>query len=150
MQTARIVFGDREIHTDDRLREIDLGDWEGRLQSDLDIEDAEQHSNFWKAPHLCQPPAGENFQRVEARSVECLRELAARHEGETIALVSHTTIIRSMLFSIDPRPLSNFWDPPAIYPASLSEIDVIDGQFSIARFGDIAHYDPQDRPSGAY
>ncbi|MEN7973134.1 MAG: histidine phosphatase family protein [Verrucomicrobiota bacterium] len=150
MQTARIIFGDREVRADNRLREINLGDWEGRLQADLDIEDAEEHSNFWKAPHLCQPPAGENFQHVEARSVECLRELAARHEGESIAIVSHTTVIRSMLFAVEPRPLSAFWSPPAIYPASLSEIDVVDGRFNIARFGDITHYDPQDQPTGAY
>lgn len=150
MQTAHLLFGGREIRPDDRLREIDLGDWEGRLQADLDVEDADEHSNFWNAPHRFECPGGENFQCVERRSLDCLRELAAHHAGESIALVSHTTVIRSMLFSVEPRSLAEFWNPPAIYPASLSEVQVNDGEFRVIRFGDIGHYDPQDRPTGAY
>ncbi|VGO15996.1 Phosphoserine phosphatase 1 [Pontiella desulfatans] len=149
-RTAEIIFGNREIQTDDRLREIDLGEWEGRLQAELDIDDAEQHSNFWKSPHRFAPQTGETFECVHRRAAACLHDLAARHDGESIALVSHTTVIRSMLFSIEERPLADFWNPPAVYPASVSEVHVEDGQFKIARFGDIAHYGPDSRPSGAY
>lgn len=130
--------------------EIDLGEWEGRLQAELDIDDAEQHSNFWKSPHRFAPQTGETFECVHRRAAACLHDLAARHDGESIALVSHTTVIRSMLFSIEERPLADFWNPPAVYPASVSEVHVEDGQFKIARFGDIAHYGPDSRPSGAY
>ena len=150
LHTARLLFPRLEIRTDDRLREIDLGTWEGRLQADLDRDDPEQHAHFWNAPHLFQPSEGERFQDVEARSVECLHDLAAKHAGETIALVSHTTVIRSLLFYIEPRPLADFWNPPAVYPASISEVHVEDGQFRIARFADMGHYDPADIPTGAY
>lgn len=150
MHTAKILFGERDIRTDDRLREIHMGDWEGRLQADLDIEDATQHANFWKSPHLFEPASGEDFHAVKSRSVECLREVAKQHTGESIALVSHTTIIRAMLFSIDSRPLSAFWNPPAIYPASISEVNIENDQFSIAHFGNIDHYEPADIPTGAY
>jgi phosphoserine phosphatase len=150
MQTATILFQGLEINTDDRLKEIDLGDWEGRLQADLDREDPEQHSNFWKRPHRFICPGGENFEDIQARSIECLQDLARRHEGETIAIVSHTTILRTMLFSIEKRPLSEFWEPPAVYPASVSEIHVENGVFKVIRLGDISHYDPSDIPSGAY
>ena len=150
LHTAEILFPEMEIETDARLAEINLGDWEGRLQADLDVEDAEQHANFWKAPHQFQPQTGEDFKAVERRAAECLRELAVRHEGESIALVSHTAVIRSLLFYIEKRPLSEFWHPPAVYPASLSEVHFEDGKFSIVRFADISHYDPEDQPFGAY
>lgn len=150
LQTADILFGDQEIRIEDRLREIDLGTWEGRLQADLDIEDTEQHTNFWKNPDRFICPGGENFQEVSERSVDCLLELAARHEGESVALVSHTLIIRAMLFYIEQRPLADFWLPPAVYPASISELVVEDGTFTIRRFADISHYDPEDCPQGAY
>lgn len=148
MQTANILFGDKEIVCDDRLREIDLGEWEGRLQADLDVEDPEQHSNFWNAPHLFNKEGVETFSDVAERAVDFFNEVVERHRGETVAVVSHTTVIRSILFSIEPRDLSEFWNPPAIYPASISEVDIIDGVPCIVRFGCTAHH-PHDH-SGAY
>jgi hypothetical protein len=58
-------------------------------------------------------------------------------------------VASAMLFYIEQRPLSKFWQPPAVYPASVSEIHFEDGKFSIARFADSSHYDPEDQPSGA-
>ena len=161
MHTAELLFGKRKFKKEDRLREIDLGEWEGRLQADLDVEEPEQHTNFWKNPDQFQvlsgpasrPPAtysGENFYDISKRSVECMQDLAAKHEGETIALVSHTTIIRAMLFHVEQRPLSEFWLPPAVYPASVSEVTFDGSAFEIKTFANIDHYDPADRPSGAY
>lgn len=180
LQTAKLLFGDRALRIDDRLQEIDLGEWEGRLQADLDIEETEQHTNFWKKPDRFQvvggiddpaadgagsaiPPTasdpaspmpatytGENFHDISKRSVECMIDLAAKHEGESIALVSHTTIIRAMLFHIEQRPLSDFWLPPAVYPASLSEVVFEGDRFEIKTFANIDHYDPEDRPQGMY
>lgn len=156
MQTAKILFpfdsaqGGQglEIICDDRLREINLGDWEGRLQADLDVEDPEQHSNFWNAPHLFKKDGAETFSEVAVRAADFFNEIAARHVGESIAVVSHTTVIRSMLFSIEPRDLSEFWNPPAVYPASISEVEVVDGIPRIVRFGCTAHHEHSH--SGAY
>jgi len=150
MQTANILFDGQaqEIICDDRLREIDLGDWEGRLQANLDIEDPEMHSNFWSAPHRYQKGGAETFTQVADRAVEFFQEVAERHLGETIAVVSHTTVIRSILFSIEPRALADFWNPPAIYPASVSEVEVVDGAPAIIRFGCTAYR--EHAHSGAY
>lgn len=148
MQTAKILFGDQEIIRADRLFEINLGDWEGRLQADLDIDDPERHSNFWKAPHLFQKEGAETFSDVAARASEFLREIVERHAGETVAVVSHTTVIRSMLFAIEPRELFEFWKPPAVYPASISEVEVVNGVSRIVRFGCTAHH--EHAHSGAY
>lgn len=156
MQTANILFpfdsaqGSQgvEIRCDDRLREIYLGNWEGRLQADLDLEDPEMHSNFWNAPHRFNKQGAETFWDVAERAVGFFQEITGRHPGETIAIVSHTTVIRSMLFSIEPRPMSDFWHPPAIYPASISEVDIIDGVPRILRFGCTAHHDHAH--AGAY
>lgn len=75
MKTANIIFPEVEIHCDDRLREIDLGDWEGRLQSDLDEEDPDIHSSFWTAPHRYQKEGAETFAQVAERSVAFFKEI---------------------------------------------------------------------------
>jgi probable phosphoglycerate mutase len=148
MQTAKILFGDQSITPDDRLLEINLGDWEGQLQSYLDVEEPEQHSNFWNAPHLFNKEGAETFSDVAERAVDFFNEISERHQGETIAVVSHTTVIRSVLFSIRPRDFSKFWNSPAIYPASISEIQIVDGIPRIICFGCTAHH-PHSH-SGAY
>lgn len=148
MHTARLVFGNREIVPDHRLLEIDLGPWEGRLQAELDIEEPEIHSSFWNAPHRFHKEGAETFEQVAARSGGFLREIAVRHPGEAVAIVSHTTIIRSMLFAIEPREPADFWKPPAVYPASLSEVEIVDGVARIVRFGCTAHHDHAH--TGAY
>lgn len=148
LQTANILFSGQQIVCDDRLREIDLGDWEGRLQADLDIEEPERHSHFWNTPHRYAKEGAETFTQVADRATGFFREIAKRHEGETLAVVSHTTVIRSILFSINPRDLSEFWNPPAIYPASVSEVEIINGVSRIIRFGCTAHHDHNH--AGAY
>ena len=146
--TAQIIFGDQDVVFDDRLREIDMGDWEGRLQSELDVEEPELHRCFWEAPHRYSKAGAETVAQVADRAVDFFQEIAGRHEGETVAVVSHTVVIRAILFSIDPRALSEFWEPPAVYPASVSEVDIIDGTPRIVRFGCTAHHDHTH--SGAY
>lgn len=148
LQTAGILFQGSEIRCDDRLREIDLGDWEGRLQADLDREDPLIHSNFWNAPHLYQKAGAETFSDVSERATQIFSEICTRHKGEPIAIVSHTTIIRSILFSIEPRERSEFWNPPAIYPASVSEVEIVQDTARIVRFGCTAHHDHEH--AGAY
>lgn len=141
LHTARILFGDQEIVCDERLQEINLGRWEGLLQSDLDLDEPELHTKFWKAPHQFESPGGESYLQVADRSVACFNELVEKYPGECIALVSHTLIVRSILFSIESRELSAFWDPPAIYPASVSEVEIVDGVARVVRFGCTAHHD---------
>jgi phosphoserine phosphatase len=151
MHTARLIFGAKsEIWRDNRLLEINLGAWEGRLQAKLDEEEPENHGYFWRSPDRFMCPGGESFQQVYHRSVSCLRDLASRHPGERLALVSHTIPIRSMLYSIEKRPLADFWLPPAIYPASLSELHYDEKGFQVVQLGMIDHYDEADRPTGAY
>lgn len=140
LETAHLLFESMNILCDDRLMEINLGDWEGRFQEELDRNDSVRHSNFWNAPHQYESANGESFAHVAERAASCLNDLATRHVGEVTAIVSHTTVIRSMLFSIEKRSLADFWSPPAIYPSSLSEIEIVGGVLSVIRFGCTAHH----------
>jgi len=148
LQTANILFSGQNIVCEDRLLEINMGSWEGRLQSELDVEEPALHACFWDAPQHYSKEGAENVAQVTERAVEFFQEIAERHQGETIAVVSHTVVIRSILFLIEPRDLCDFWKPPAVYPASVSEVELIDGVARIVRFGCTAHHDHNH--SGAY
>lgn len=147
-RTAELVFGNVPFQFEERLQEIDMGDWEGRLQAELDVEAPGDHRAFWEQPHRYHRSTGETYADVAERSIACFHEIAARHPNERIAVVSHTIVIRSILFSIEPREPADFWAAPAIYPTSVSVIEHEGGNFGIQRFGCMAHSFTQ--PNGLY
>jgi isoleucyl-tRNA synthetase len=85
-ETAEIIAKALELPvvTDDRLREIEFGVMNGKTE-------AEFHDIFpfpidrW----VKKPEGGENFSDVRKRVINCLREIGARHPGETVAVVTH-------------------------------------------------------------
>ncbi len=72
-QTAGLALGELAayIRTDDRLREIGVGDWSGRLRDELPMPEG-------KDPFMAQyeiAPNGEGFARLEARCHAFLADL---------------------------------------------------------------------------
>jgi probable phosphoglycerate mutase len=92
-QTAGIALAGIADHvrTDDRLREIGVGDWSGRLRDELPMPEG-------KDPFMAQyevAPNGEGFVRLEARC----REFLATVTGPSV-LVTHgitSRMLRSVL-----------------------------------------------------
>ena len=86
------------IHTDERLREIGVGDWTGQLRSSLPVADG---PDAWVA-HYEHAPNGEGFAALEGRCRAFLEELT----GPTV-LITHgitSRMIRSIL--IGPAALA--------------------------------------------
>jgi broad specificity phosphatase PhoE len=79
--TARVLFPDREIILDPRLREMNYGLLNGR-----------SHAHFPTDEHHCihnRFPAGENCLDVEARIRAFLGDCTRQFQGQPIAVVSH-------------------------------------------------------------
>jgi alpha-ribazole phosphatase len=96
--TAEAIAACRDIPSALRpaLREIDFGQWEGLSWNEIEQLDPE-YARQWMAlyPHL-PAPAGESFQSFEARVVEEVNLLLARHAGP-IAVVTHAGVLRVVL-----------------------------------------------------
>ncbi len=141
--TARIVRGDRgnKIIKRDDLKEIALGSWEGRKLSEIKKSEPERHHSFWEKPHLYEARGGETFFDLKKRAIPFVEEVTAKHPSEKILIVSHTTIIKTILSRFDGRTIENFWIKPIISPASLSIVEMRGGKGEIKGYGDISHYD---------
>lgn len=79
------------VHVDERLRELDFGEWEGK-------DHAEWLAAFPDAADRFEtkPRGGETFLDVQRRVGSFLREIELRHTNERIVIVSHATPIRMM------------------------------------------------------
>ena len=78
---------------DERLRELDFGEWEGKRWDALD----RTQSDFWTADVFNRaPPGGETYAALYARVEAFLMEVATTTSGPVI-IVSHGGPLRAML-----------------------------------------------------
>ena len=97
---AILQYHNLELITTPQLREVCLGCWEGRPWGDVEYETPEQMYNFNHDPANWIIDGGERYAAAQARMQSVLREIAARHEGQTVAAVSHGMAIRVFLASV--------------------------------------------------
>lgn len=85
-----------DLDVDDRLREMDFGDWEGFTFGEIGRRWPDQLKT-WMASSAIAPPGGESFDAVYARSVEARDALIEGHRGQTVGVVSHVGVIKMMM-----------------------------------------------------
>ncbi|MDI4646917.1 histidine phosphatase family protein [Cohnella hashimotonis] len=146
-RTAEIVMGKRELHiTDcDDFKEISLGAWEGKTQSELNANDPEQLHYFWNDPAQFYVLGSERFEDVQCRAIQKLNEIVHINEGRSILIVTHTVVVKLIMAYFEKRPLQELWNLPYIHPASLCKIVIENNNAEIMLHGDIKHY--KEEPS---
>jgi probable phosphoglycerate mutase len=110
--------------SDDRLVELDFGEWEGLTRAQIADRSQEDRKLLerWAADPLCPAPGGESLAAVRDRIVDFADRLCAEHPGATVAVVSHMGPIKALICAALQLPLTGagrlFLDP-----ATLSVVD---------------------------
>jgi broad specificity phosphatase PhoE len=95
--TAAAIAQALELETlvEDGLREFSIGDWEGRTFRDL--HDTEQLWDRFAADPDFAPPNGESPRSFGRRVMGTVEDIANRHPGESIIVVTHGGVISRLL-----------------------------------------------------
>lgn len=95
-QTFDILFPDQEINDiDERLIEINFGDWSGRTYESVLTELAQQG---YKLSDFVNPPNGETYEQLFARTTDFLEEIKGKHqEDENILVMAHGLVISAIM-----------------------------------------------------
>ena len=81
---------------DDRLRELDFGELEGRTYDEIEREQPELFRRWMDTPTLVRFPGGESYAELRDRVAAAVRDIVAAND-RTVALVSHGGVIRAAL-----------------------------------------------------
>jgi broad specificity phosphatase PhoE len=108
---------------DPRLREIDRGEAEGLAFDELP---AVLQRGLLDEPTRVRFPGGETYAELRARVVAALDEIAARHAGETVAVVTHAGALRAALAAWLGLPDEAVFRIDQDYGA-LNVVDLVDG-----------------------
>ena len=110
------------IETD--IRELDFGDWEGRLVNEVWQEEPALLDAFVRDPAGFKPPNGESVNDAFARASAAWDRIRTNYAGQHILIVAHGGTIRLLLSAMLGLPLDNMnvWHVPY---ACLSRLEVV-------------------------
>lgn len=96
--TAAIVAKELglDVETDEDLRELDFGTWEGITPQEAAQRDPALHADFF-VDTATAAPGGESLQALHRRVRAARRGIEKRHGGKTVLVVCHTYPIKSLL-----------------------------------------------------
>ena len=129
-----------ELIEDDRLKEIFMGDWEGRLVSELEEAYPKENDAFWHNPVAFEMKGKESFQEVRDRAADFFEELIRKHEDGKILIVAHAIILKGMMNYIQGSDITKFWEGKHILPTSVTKISVIDNRTTVTYLADTSHH----------
>ncbi len=144
METAQAVQQHHprlEIIQEPGIGEVRYGDWQGKTVAEL------QSRKMWHVvqhyPSRAVFPNGETMREVQARAVNTVEAVAARHPRQTVLIFTHADIIKMLLAHFLGMHLDAF-QRIAIAPASISTVQLDYGRPTIGVMNDTSHlHDPE-------
>ncbi len=121
------------------MRERHYGGYEGRTYEEIERIDPDGYGR-WRArePSFALPGGGETLLSLHERVEAALRELARRHEGETVVVVTHGGVLDSA-FRVATGLALEAPRTHELLNASLNRIAWQDGSFALLSWADAAH-----------
>ena len=83
------------VRTHDGLVECDFGRWTGRKLQHL--RQRKEWVTVQRHPSGFRFPGGESFAEMQARALDAVTAIAARHRGGTVVAVSHADVIKAVV-----------------------------------------------------
>ena len=98
-ETAAILGRARGLRPElnPRLRELDLGDWEGLTSEQIERTAGDALRRLNDGDLDVRPGGGENLREIEQRTFSVVTELVDAHPGRRLAIVTHLGVIRALL-----------------------------------------------------
>lgn len=109
VRTAEIALRGKNIvvHYCDAMREINLGLWEGGNIDELVLKYPQEFSDFLQGKCGAEAVGGESLSALQKRMLFCLQDIVSRHQGQTVAIVSHGLILRCVMCALENVPLNS-------------------------------------------
>lgn len=133
----------RDIITDPRLQERRFGIFEGLTAAEIMSRYPDEHARFSSRDPDYAVPGGESARSFTQRCLGCLAEIADRHHGAEVVVVTHGLVLDSLYraaHGLDhgaPRPVP-------LINASLNLFAFGAGAWRLERWGDVSHLAPDE------
>ncbi|MEN8907114.1 MAG: histidine phosphatase family protein [Clostridiales bacterium] len=147
MQTAGYIakIKNIQIKKDDRLKEINGGDWEGQRWDELSYKWPKEYDTWENKPHIHQMPNGESMNEFYSRIKSVIDDLVTNNKGENICVFTHGTVIKALMcyfygYSLEKMIIVRWFDNTAI-----SIVDFSDNGIKVIVEGNDDHLEDENK-----
>lgn len=142
--TATILFD--QVLTDERLKEMNFGDYEGKKVSELSAYQA--YYDLWHCPYAkLRLPNGESLLEVQTRLRSCIDDLYLQYQDKTVFLTVHGMVFIVLLSIVKNIPLEELTRVNAVIRGcSLSSVSYDGKDFIVHYIGDDSHLPTLEKP----
>lgn len=127
------------IITDEKLREIDVGYWQGKSHEEVKALYSESYNLYMTQTGHFHFDGGESFDQVKKRAVSVFEDIAKQNEGKTVVIVTHGGFIRALYCAwYDVKPQDTKY-VSLVGNTSVSIAEYKDGKGEFSLLGSDAH-----------
>lgn len=139
--TARAIYEAKglPLHTTPAFREVGIGVWEGRTWQELAMTEPEELHRFNRDMRQWHVEGGETVDGVLERFIPALRRVAEEHDGETVAIFSHGTVLRLVLGTLQGLTMEEINRTRHADNTAVSLVEFENGQFRVIYRDDNSH-----------
>ncbi len=127
------------LHTMPELREVNMGAWEDITWAEVERDMPDQLEYFNFDPEKWSIEGGEELSHLQKRIKSTVLEIASRHEGQTVAAVSHGTAIRALIAEVENVPSREISSIPHCDNTGVTLLHVQGEDIEVEYYGDISH-----------
>lgn len=100
-----------QVKTMEDLREINLGEWDGRPVREIKEKYPEEYARRGEDMFTFKTAGGENFYDMQYRAVRGLREILGNDDARNIIIVAHSGVIRALENNLKGLRVDDEWEP---------------------------------------
>jgi broad specificity phosphatase PhoE len=120
------------------INDMNFGNWEGRSIDDVKEQNKELFDLWRYSPDKLSIPGGETLDDVRQRVAATVDDLAAKHENDTVLLVTHRVVCKVLLCHLLGLDNSHFWQI-AQDTTAVNRFQVVGGRSTVTLINDTCH-----------
>jgi len=135
MRTAKPISDilNLPVQPDSSLREINAGEWEGVPFTELERRFPVSYRTWKENIGMAVCDGGESIRTFSERILKGITEIAERHPGKTVLIITHATPIRVLCTIADGLPITAMSEIPWVSNASVNIFEFDSGAFHVVR-----------------
>ncbi|KAI3869060.1 hypothetical protein MKX03_005002 [Papaver bracteatum] len=117
------------------LKERHVGSLQGYYWSEIQEKEPEAYLAFFSSEKYLEiPGGGESFNQLCERSVSALEEIASKHKGERVIVVTHGGVLRAIYMTVTGKPSAG-----KIMNASINVVHLTEKKWVFKTWSDVSH-----------
>lgn len=128
-----------DIVKDEGMREIEAGEWEGKLFEELINLFPDDFKKWMHNIEEARCTGGETVKAMAFRVYSAIEKIASENIGKTVAVATHATPIRAILTIVKHGNIGKMNDVGWVSNASVTELLYENGKFEVVAEGQDEH-----------